>query len=150
MPRGEEEERRAEQLLLTEPVAVLLGLDEGRQEIVAQRPAPPLDEANEIFKEGIAGRLDAHLLVGRDERIGIDARRELGRPGRKRRVVLRWNAQELADDHDRERVREVGHDVHPTVAAGFDLVEPLVDDLLDADPEPLDHLRRERLAHEAT
>ena len=76
-------------------------------------------------------------------------RRELGRPGRERGVVLRRHAEELADDDDGQRVREVGHDVHAAVAAGFDLVEPLVDDLLDADPEPLDHLRRERLAHEA-
>ena len=64
VPGDEQEERRAEQLLLTEPVAVLLGLDEGRQEVVAQRPAPPLDEVAEILEEGVAGRLDAHLLVG--------------------------------------------------------------------------------------
>jgi hypothetical protein len=65
-------------------------------------------------------------------------------------VVLRWHAQELADDDDRERVREVGHDVHTAVAASFDLVEPLVDDRLDAQAEPLDHLGCERLADEAT
>ena len=78
VPGDEQEQRGAEQLLLAEPVAAVLGLDERRQEVVAQRPAAPLDEVAEVLEEGAAGRLDAHSLVGRDERVGIDARREVG------------------------------------------------------------------------
>jgi hypothetical protein len=76
--RDEQEQRRAEQLLLAQAVAALLGGDERGQQVVAQRVPPALDEVREVLEEGVAGRVDADALVGRDERIGIDARRQLG------------------------------------------------------------------------
>jgi hypothetical protein len=62
-------------------------------------------------------------------------------------VVLGRHAEQLADDHDR-RVRK-SVTIHAAVAAAFDLVEPSSTISLDAHPQPLDHLRRERLAHES-
>src|SRR5918995_192567 len=60
VPRDEQEERRAQQLLLSQSVAALLGLDECRQEVVAQRPPAQLDEIAEVLEERVAQIGRAH------------------------------------------------------------------------------------------
>ena len=63
------------------------------------------------------------------------------------RAVRGRHPQQLGDDHNRQRIRQVVNQIEaPTFLANA--IQQLADDGDDPRPKLLDHARRERLLHE--
>ena len=147
MAGDEEQHAGRDQLVLAQLVARFLGGQELAQQIGA-RMAPTLgQQAAEVFAERMARGAAAldDLAVGvQAER--IEAARDVGRPLAHRVGVLGGRAEQLADHRHRQRVGEVGDDVHRR--AVLHQVEPSLDDRADARLQAVDDAAREGLADE--
>ena len=136
-------------LLGRQLVAVLLGRDQRRDQVLPRRGPALLDELGEVTAQPAAG---LHALIeGLRHLTGDGGERvePLGQQGRgpaELRLVLDRDAEQPADDRNRQWMREVGHDVE-AVPLG-DLVEQTVDQRADLALERLDPLRGEGLLRE--
>ena len=128
-----EEDGVGDELLLGEPLTLLLGVDHGAEEIVVGIGAALGGEAGEVLAQhagGLVG-LGQHLVGHREElEDGVEGVDPFGDAA----VVVVGDAEQLADDPHRELVGIVGHQVHLPV--GGDRVDEVVGDGLD----PLVHL----------
>ena len=142
----EEEDAGRQQLAFGEHAALVLRSHQSAQQVVP-RPGPPLGQQLEEvlgeLEDGRSSGLDD--LVGEEE-VGIEPPGEGVRPLLEALLVVQGHAQEVADDPDRQGI---GEGVDEIDLAGLEGgVEQLVDDLLGALAQRLDHPRRERLGHE--
>ena len=143
----EEADRLRDELGWAQAVALLLGPDEGAQEIVAEARPPRRDQLLEVRGERHPGGSGLREHLGR-QHAGREAVRRLRRPRGEAVAVAHRDAEHLADDGGGHRQREVGDHVH--LAARGHPVEALVDDALDVAAQCGDRPRREGAAHETT
>ena len=142
---GDEQQRHlVAQLHRRQAVAVLLGGDQRRQQVVGRvRPLPRDDLVDVRVHRLLAVDRRLDLLVGDDRVERLDDR---SGPLGDLRLVGLGHPEHLGDHVERQREGQVGDDV--TVAALGDRVEHLVDELLHPRSQRLDRRRRERLAHQ--
>jgi len=142
---GHEEERNlVAQLLRREPVAVLLGLDQGREQVIGRIQPLPLDDRVEVSVERGVGREGRGQLVVTQDR--IERLHYRAGPFADLILVGLGHSQHLGDDVEGKRERQSVDDIGD--AFGRHRVERLLDHLLDPRPQRLDRPRREGLAHE--
>ncbi len=112
VPRDDQQDHHAEELVLLQAVALLLGLEEGAHEVVARVGAALLEELGEVGEELLRvpeEQLDRVLSQrGADEGV---------RPDAEAVSILGRDAEQLGDDDDREREREAVHEVRFRLAA---------------------------------
>ena len=126
-------------------LAVLLGLHQLRDQIVAGGLPPQLEHLLEIHRRHrIAGVALLDLL--RRQRHRIEQASAIARTCIKYLAMLLGDSEHVADDGDRQAEREILDQVH--LALRDDAVERLVDDLLDARAHVLDPARGEGLHHQ--
>ena len=142
MARDQKEHAGGDQLGSGELLPLVLGLDQSRQEVLAGVPSALRDELGEVGAELLVRLLGPGQRVGRDD--GIDRMSEVQRPPPERVPVFFRDGQHVADHGDRQRIREVRHDVH--LASLRRLVQQRGHELFHARPQGLHHSRREGLA----
>jgi hypothetical protein len=148
MPADEEEERSGEQLPLAETVAVLLGGDQRREQVLARRGPAAAGEVGEVVVEGVSGRADLGPLRRAHELPRVREGGEDAGPSLQRGAIGCRHAQQLADDHHRQRVGQLCDDVHAAVTTFLDRIEEPIDPISNAGAQPLDGAQGERLAHQ--
>ncbi len=127
MPRDDEEDDHAEELLLGEGVAAVLNLQERADEIVCGLRAPALEQLVQVGDEL------AHQRAELGERFGTQrGRHDSVRPAAEAVAIRERDAEQLRDHGDREREGIVVDEVH--LAACLDRVDQLVGDLLHPRP----------------
>ena len=147
MPRDEEQDAGGEQLPFAQLVARFFGGDQQAQQIVLWMAAALGEKTAEVVGQLAAcGPPTRHDLGVRWHPDRIQTPGHVGRPLANGALIPRRHTQHLADHRDRERVREIGNDVHP--ARVLDPIQEPVDDIPDMRPHGLDHAGREGLAHE--
>ena len=126
-------------------LAVLLGLHQLRDQVVAGALPPQLEHLLEIHRRHrVAGV--ALLDLVRRQRHRIEQAPAIARTCIKYLAMLLGNSEHVADDGDRQAEREILDQVHP--ALRDDAVERFVDDLLDARAHVLDPAGGEGLHHQ--
>ena len=128
------------QLLAAQPVALLLGRQQGADEIVPRLAPPGLYDGLEIGEQLPGGAPDVLDLRAREDR--LDDERDIVGPGFEPVHVLGRHAQHLGDHGHRQRVAEGGDQVE-AVAVG-DRVQKPVGDLPHAALPARHRARRER------
>jgi hypothetical protein len=132
---GVQEDHRDE-LVVGQPVAVRGALDHRADHVVGRVLALQLDDPVAVLDHVLRGVLD-HLgrVAGADQ---------LDRPLLESLAVLERDAEDVADDHDRQRLGVLGDQVD--VVPALELGQVVVDELLDPRPERLHPAQREGLA----
>ena len=147
MSRDQQQVARRDDLLRGELVAVLLGGDERRDQVLPRRRPAFVDEVAQVSAQPQAG-LHPGVELGRpfsgegDER--VESLRQQRRRTAELRLVLDRHAEQPADHRDGQRVGQFGDRIEG--AAGLDVVQQCIDQSDDVGFERLDHLGRERLA----
>src|SRR5882724_6189485 len=101
--------------------------------------------SQQLFKigdENPARLYGSRLLTGLGK-----VRQKLARPPAKVAAILRGNAQQLADDRDRQRIGEISDQIH--LALRRSRVEQSVSDLLHARRQTLNSPRRKGPRHQS-
>ena len=134
MAGHQEQEHHRDQLVLGETVACLLRLDERRQQPIARVRGLPPDLVAQV-----AHRVPESAQAEQDAGSELDAA-EARRPAREVGPVLRWEAEQLADDGERKGAREVREQIDPSRArdAGGQAVGRLVGQDLQPRAQGLD------------
>ena len=144
-PGGEQQDRSGDDLIVAERVTGLAGGNQARQQVVRRRTTTFGDQVEEV---------GAHLIHRRGG--GVQRGRVGGRvqgrgPGPHERLETRpvrsGDADQLADDGDRQRERQRGHDVD--LACVEHVVQVAGDHCFDRRPQPVDPVRGERPADQA-
>src|SRR5690606_17879816 len=143
--RDQQPDRLHDQLGRGEPVALLLGADQDRQQVVGEVAPALLDQLGEVGAERLGGGDRALLDLGRGGVAG-EAVRGVGRPDREAVAVGDRHPEQLADQRRGDRQRQVGDHVHR--ARLERRPEPLGHDLAHPRPPALDGARREGLRHQ--
>ncbi len=127
-------------LVVRQPAAVDARLDEPAHDVVARRPAALCDQVEHVSPElGRGLRCRLGLLLGRVELVHLHVP---VRPVEQVAMAVGRNAEELADQRDRVRLREVVEEVE--AAALETRVEQLACERLRRRAHRLDRARRER------
>jgi hypothetical protein len=142
VPGEEEEDTGGVQLLLRQAVALLLGADERREQIVAGFLAPHCRDAAQVVRHLV----DRPTGTLRAVHPAIEENADLVRPPLEQVAVLGRDAEQFRNDDCRQRVREGGDDV--CLPAALHRIEQGIDDALDAPAQRLDHPRRKCLHHQ--
>ena len=144
----EEEDARGQQLAFAEHAALVLGSHQAAQQVVA-RDGPAARPAARRSTGRTAGRpsLRASMTSSVRRKSGSRPAGQRVRPLLEALLVGHGNAQEIADDPDGQRVGEGLDEIDLAGLEGG--IEQLVDDLLGAVAQRLDHPGRERLGDES-
>ena len=137
--------REHSQFVGTEPVTVLLGADEVREEIVGEVVAATGDHVIDVVVEGLPGGQDRGLVFGD---VPVEGVHEVVDPDRQLLPVLGRGAEQRADDRGRVLPRDVGHDV---AVATCDLaVDQIADDVDDGGAQAFDGAAAECCGNQST
>jgi hypothetical protein len=145
VPRDEEGDRGAEQLVHRELVAFCLGCDELRQDAAVGLGTLDRDELRQVRPS-----LDQHRLRGEQRRLSrlvaaLEGQQVIG-PATELRGVGARHSEDRRQDRHRQGEGELFDELG--VSARLHQIEQLVDDRLDPWPHRLDRGRGERLEHE--
>ena len=126
--RYQDQQHGGQQLLAGQPVAFLLGRQQGANNVVPRLSPPFLHDGLEVGEQLLAGTSNVLDLRGREDR--LDDERDVVGPALETVHVLCRHAQHLGDHRHRQRVAEGGDQVD-TIMAG-DRIQKPVGDLLHA------------------
>ena len=141
---AEQQDDIGRQLLVRELVAVFLGLNQMRGEIVAGLAPAQLEQPLEILGHGqIVGIL--LFDFGFAERRQVEQTPASARTGKEDLPVLLRDAEHVADHGDRQPEGEIRDEIH--MAARLYAVDDLIDDLLNARAHVLDTPRNDNIRH---
>ncbi len=141
----EQQDAGRDQLVLAQPLAHLVALDQSADQIRAGLGAPLGDHTAQIGAELDHGGIGARLLgLGGAGLVELD---DLARPVAHRLPVVRRHAQHLADHRDRQRLGELRDEIEAVTRR--QTIEAVGDDRLHPVAQILDPLRREGAADHA-
>ncbi len=145
--RHQQQDAGREELLLVQPLTLLLGCDQPGQQVAPRVGPAGCHQLAEVLAQGHAGRFG--FVHDREVHDRVERQDDVGRPPAEPVLILGRDPEHLADDDDRQRVGEVGDQVELPRPALLDPVEQAVDDLVDVRPHRFDHAGREGLADDA-
>ena len=146
VPREHEQDHRRDELAVVKRGAVVLRVDQGREQIVSRLPSAHLDELVEVGAELSSCDVGPSHPFTRPHRAGVQPHGQRRGMSHEQIVVAGGDAEQLADHPRGQRVGEVTHQLH--TAAGEARLEQFVDDFLDPAGQRLDPPWRERLGDE--
>ena len=144
MARDVQQEHLVDQLFFAQPVALVFGREQPRQQVVGGMVALPGQDVLHMGEHVVGGGERSLDLLRAEDR--IERLRERVRPAAHLVPVAVGHAEHLRDDRERQGEREVADDVG--LILGRHRVQRGVDELLDPRPQLVDHLRREGLRHQ--
>ena len=142
--RDVEQEHLVDELLFAEPVALVFGREQSRQQVVGRMVALPSQHVLHMGEHVVGGGERGLDLLGAEDR--VERLRERVRPAAHLVPVAVGHAEHLRDDRERQGEREVADDVG--YISRRHLLQRVVDERLDPRPKLVDHLRREGLRHQ--
>src|SRR5205085_5105800 len=134
-------------LVLAQPITCDLRLDELADQVAARMRATLVAKIVEVLLELPDSRRGATRVLGPRTPSRLEAA-EVCAPVEEQKTVIRRYTHQVADQRQREHMREVGDHVH---GAAFEVfVEDRVDELVDASAKTLDHTRGKGHPHQDT
>ena len=140
---GEQSAREQSQFRSRQPVAVLLGADHVREQIVGEVLAPTGNHVVDVVLELQPGRHDGGLVVGN---VPVEHLEDVVGPPGEQLPVLTGSAEQRADDRNRILPGDVCD--HVAMASDDGLVDEFGDDVVDRGGQPGGRLRGEGLRHQ--